>query len=161
MFTATARSIGGTLRHEVDVNGRHTIVTDEPTQLGGTDTGPAPHELMAAMLAACASTMIVLYAQQRDWQLDDVRVNVHYNAGVTPRHVEISVHLPEVLTPEQAERLRRVADTCPARRALEAGFAFEEQLELDLPGRALHEPPRGPTQRQRSGRHRGFAGPEG
>jgi hypothetical protein len=30
MFTATARSISGTLRHEVDVNGRHTIVTDEP-----------------------------------------------------------------------------------------------------------------------------------
>ncbi len=38
-FTASARSIGGTMRHEIDVNGRHTIVTDEPESLGGTDSG--------------------------------------------------------------------------------------------------------------------------
>src|SRR5579872_1895578 len=122
MFTAAARSIGGTLRHEVDVNGRHTIVTDEPERLGGTDTGPAPHELMAAMLAACASTMIVLYAQRRDWQLGDVRVDVNYDASVTPRVVDMRIHLPDGLTSEQVERLLRVAQTCPARRALEAGF---------------------------------------
>ncbi len=133
MFTARARSIGGTLRHEVDVNGRHTIITDEPERLGGTDAGPAPHELMAAMLAACASTMIVLYAQRRHWQLGDVRVDVSYEADVTPRRVEINLHLPEGLSPEQIARLRRVAETCPARRALEAGFTFDEQLELDLP----------------------------
>jgi putative redox protein len=133
MFTATARSIGGALRHEVDVNGRHTIVTDEPAKLGGTDTGPAPHELMAAMLAACASTMMVLYAQRRDWPLGDVRVDVSYDADVTPRRIEMIVHLPETLTSEQMERLRRVAATCPARRALEAGFTFTERLQADLP----------------------------
>ncbi len=133
MFTASARSIDGTLRHKVDVNGRHTITTDEPERLGGTDAGPAPHELMAAMLAACASTMIALYAQRRDWRLGDVRVDVRYDADATPRRVEIDVHLPEGLAPDQVERLRRVADTCPARRALEAGFTFDEQIELDLP----------------------------
>ncbi len=136
MFTATARSIGGGLRHEVDVNGRHTIVTDEPERLGGTDTGPAPHELMAAMLAACASTMVVLYAQRRHWRLGEILVDVRYDAGVTPRQVEISVHLPDGLTPEQVERLTRVVNTCPARRALEAGFTFDEQLELDVPAAA-------------------------
>jgi putative redox protein len=129
MFTATARSIDGTLRHEVDVNGRHTIVTDEPERLGGTDLGPAPHELMAAMLASCASTMIVLYAQRHGWQLGDVRVDVRYDADVTPRQVELSVQLPDGLTPDQVERLRRVAETCPAKRALEAGFEFEQELE--------------------------------
>jgi putative redox protein len=137
MFTATARSIGGSLRHEIDVNGRHTIITDEPESLGGTDEGPAPHELLAAMLASCASTMIVLYAKRRGWSLGDVRVDVRYDAETTPRRAEISVHLPEGLTPEQVERLRRVANTCPARRALEAGFTCEEQLELDLPAADL------------------------
>ncbi|HTX30346.1 MAG TPA: OsmC family protein [Solirubrobacteraceae bacterium] len=136
MFTARARSIDGTLRHEVDVNGRHTIFTDEPERLGGSDAGPAPHELMAAMLAACTSTMIALYAQRRDWRLGDVQVDVSYDADVTPRRVEIRVHLPEGLTADQVERLRRVADTCPARRALEAGFTFDEQVELDLPTQA-------------------------
>jgi hypothetical protein len=38
---------------------------------------------------------------------------------------------------EQTERLKRVADTCPVRRALEAGFSFDERVEHDLPGAAL------------------------
>jgi len=131
-FTATARSIDGSLRHEVDVNGRHTITTDEPESLGGTDTGPAPHELLAATLASCVSTMIVLYAQRRDWELEGVSVDVRYDADVTPRRVELIVHLPDGLTPDQITRLTRVADTCPVRRALEAGFSFEEQIECDV-----------------------------
>jgi len=132
-YTATARSIGGTLRHEIDVNGRHTIATDEPASLGGTDTAPTPHELLAATLASCVSTMIVLYAQRRDWDLGEVRVDVDYDADTTPRRVDVTVHLPDDLTPDQTKRLERVADTCPVRRALEAGFTFDEHLASDLP----------------------------
>jgi putative redox protein len=132
-YTATARSIDGTLRHEIDVNGRHTITTDEPEHLGGTDTAPTPHELLAATLASCVSTMIVLYAQRRDWDLGDVRVDVDYDADTTPRRVEVTIHLPDGLTPDQTKRLERVADTCPVRRALEAGFTFDERLASDLP----------------------------
>ena len=97
-FTATAHSINGTLRHEIDVNGRHTIITDEPLEIGGTDAGPAPHELLAAMLASCVSTMIVLYAQRRDWQLTDVRVDVTYDADTTPRALRGSRHCAGQLT---------------------------------------------------------------
>jgi len=132
-FTASARPINGTLQHEIDVNGRHMIITDEPEDLGGADTGPAPHELLAAAVASCVSTMIVLYAQRRDWQLGDIRVDVSYDADATPRRAEVTVHLPDDLTPDQTERLRRVADTCPVRRALEAGFAFDERLLNDVP----------------------------
>ena len=49
---ASARSADGSLRQEVSIDrGRHVIVTDEPIQLGGGDTGPAPHELFPAALA--------------------------------------------------------------------------------------------------------------
>ena len=41
-LTASARSTGDTLRQELLVDGRHRLITDEPAQLGGTDTGPAP-----------------------------------------------------------------------------------------------------------------------
>jgi putative redox protein len=125
---ATARAVDDGLRHEVDVNGRHTIVTDEPARLGGTDEGPAPHELLPAMLASCVSTTIILYARVRNWELGEVRVEVSYDSDTTPRHVGLRIYLPEGLTAEQVSRLRKVADTCPARRALEAGFTFDEQL---------------------------------
>ena len=67
-MTATARPLGNTLTHEIDVNGRHVMRTDEPLSLGGLDTAPAPHELLPAALAACASTMVALYASRRGWQ---------------------------------------------------------------------------------------------
>jgi putative redox protein len=125
---ATAQPVDGTLRHQVDVNGRHAILTDEPTQLGGTDAGPTPHELLPAMLAACVSTMIMTYANRRGLELDELRVDAVYDPEPTPRHVELVVHLPAGLTEHQAERIRRIADACPVKRALEAGFTFDETV---------------------------------
>ncbi len=127
-MTATARRIGNGLTHEVDVNGRHTIVTDEPGRLGGSDLGPAPHELLAATLASCVGTMIALYAQNRGWELGETAVHVTYDSDSLPRRFTIDIQLPEDLTPDQQRRLARVADTCPVRRALEAGFTFEERI---------------------------------
>ena len=127
-YTATAQPIDGTLRHAIDVNGRHTIITDEPARLGGTDTAPTPHELLAATLGSCVSTMLMLYAKPREIDLSDLRVDIDYDADTTPRQVEITVHLPDHLTADQRKRLENVAQTCPVRRALEAGFSFSERL---------------------------------
>ena len=127
-FTASARRIGETLQHEVDVNGRHTIMTDEPESLGGTDTASAPHELLPATLASCISTMIALYAQRKGWDVRDLRVDVDYDNDALPRRFVVTVHLPDGLTEDQIARLTRVADTCPVRRALEGGFVFEDRI---------------------------------
>lgn len=127
-MTAIARPTAVGLQQEVDVNGRHVLITDEPVSLGGTDTGPAPHELLAATLASCISTVVALYAKRHDWRLDDLSVEVDYDTDATPRRFDIRVNLPAGLTDEQVTRLRRVADTCPVRRALEAGFVFDERI---------------------------------
>jgi putative redox protein len=127
-MTATARRVGNTLKHEVDVNGRHVIVTDEPERLGGTDEAPAPHELLAAMVASCVATMIAMYAQNRGWDVGETAVHVDYDTDSVPHRVTVDLHLPDDFTADQQRRLERVAETCPARRALEAGFTFEERI---------------------------------
>lgn len=135
-MTATAQRVGNGLKHEVSVNGRHTIVTDEPVALGGSDLGSAPHELLPATLAACISTTLAMYASNRGWALDDLAVEVDYDPDALPRHFDVNVRLPAGLSAEQVARLQRVADSCPVRRALEAGFAFDERLTTpDRPGR--------------------------
>jgi putative redox protein len=101
---------------------------DEPERLGGTDQGPTPHELLVAMLASCIAMMIAMYAQKRDWDVGEIAVDVDYDADSVPRRVAVDVHLPDELTPDQRRRLERVAETCPARRAFEAGFTFEERI---------------------------------
>ena len=72
--------------------------------------------------------MLMLYAIPRGIDLDDLRVDVDYDADTTPRGVEITIHLPDHLTDDQVKRLEKVAETCPVRRALEAGFTFNERL---------------------------------
>ena len=99
-MTATARSTGDCLEHEVDVNGRHTILTDEPERLGGTDEGPAPHELLAATLASCVATMIAMYAQNREWDIGETSVDVNYDPDSSPRRFAIDIHLPDDITPD-------------------------------------------------------------
>jgi putative redox protein len=126
-FTASATRVGDGLQHVVDVNGRHTIITDEPERLGGTDTGPAPHELLPATLAACVSTTLAMYAARKGWNLGGLRVDVDYDNEAEPRRFAVTLHLSGDLSPDQVARLERVARSCPVSRALEAGFAFEER----------------------------------
>lgn len=130
-MTASARSAEGGLRQQVDVNGRHTIVTDEPQRLGGTDTAPAPHELLAAALASCVSTMVAAYAINRGWSAQGIAAEVDYDPDSQPRSVQVRLRLPGDLDEGQRRRLERVAQTCPVRRALESGFAFSEQTLLE------------------------------
>ena len=135
-LTATARSVPGTLRQDVLIDGRHLLTTDEPEHLGGDGTAPAPHELFPAALAACVSTTLVMYARTKDWDLGEVTVAVDYDHRAEPRRVDVAVHLTGDLEGWQLERLERVAARCPLRRSIEAGFTFVERLESRRPALA-------------------------
>jgi len=127
-LTATARSIPGTLRQEVVIDGKHRLITDEPEHLGGEGSGPAPHELFPAALASCISTTLVMYARTKGWELGEVSVAVDYDNRSTPRHFDIAIELGGNLTDEQLQRLEKVAASCPVRRAVEAGIEFTETI---------------------------------
>jgi putative redox protein len=127
-LTASASSVGDTLRQEVLVDGRHKLVTDEPERLGGTDAGPAPHELLPAALASCIATTIRRYARTKGWALGELSVDVVYDNTSTPRHFDVTITLPPGLSPMQVQRLMRVAAACPLRRSIEAGMVFDEHV---------------------------------
>jgi putative redox protein len=136
-LTATAHSVAGTLRQDVLIDGRHHLTTDEPAAVGGDDTGPAPHELFPAALAACISTTLVMYARTKEWELGDVTVDVDYDHRSTPRRFEIRITLTGDLTQSQLDRLDKVAAACPLRRSIESGVEFNEQIELSARGVSL------------------------
>lgn len=127
-LTASARSIPGTLRQEVVIGDGHRLVTDEPERVGGEGSAPAPHELLPAALAACISTTLVMYARTKDWPLEAVEVDVEYDHKASPRRFDVDVRIEGELDDEQLERLEKVAEACPVRRALEAGFELHERV---------------------------------
>ncbi len=126
---ATAHRIVGTLRHDIVIgSGRHVVYSDEPRELGGSDTAPSPHELLPASLAACVATTIEIYAARKGWDVGAVTVEVDYDHSASPRRFEVAVHLPDDLTDAQHERLMVVARKCPVHRALTSGFDFAHRL---------------------------------
>ena len=111
----------GKLQHIIDI-GKHHILTDETPEVGGEDTGPAPHDLLAASLGACTALTVTLYARHKAFDLQDVRVRIeHAQQGDTyvfTRHL----HYVGQLDDAQRARLTAVANKCPIHKLLSGQF---------------------------------------
>jgi len=113
-----ARRLQG-FAHEVDIEGGHTIVVDEPIDDGGTDTGPSPGRLLTASLAACTAVTMEMYAERKGWTIGAVEVDVDATyEGHVPKIFDLTVRLPAGLSDEQRQRLLVIAAKCPVHRAL-------------------------------------------
>jgi putative redox protein len=127
-----ARRLQG-FAHEIDIEGGHTIVVDEPAELGGTGTGPSPGRLLAAALVSCTAVTIEMYAERKGWDVDGVEVEVDATYdGHTPTAYEVTVRLPAGLDEEQRSRLLVVASKCPVHRVLtgEATVTISDRAEV-------------------------------
>ena len=128
---ATARRVGDTFEHHVDLDG-HDVVADEPESSGGTNKGPSPQELLAASLASCTAITVEMYAGRKGWDIGEVIVDVEYEpsqrGSVTKFHTVVT--LPEGLPEDQREKLMTIAAKCPVHRTLEGEVMFDETVEL-------------------------------
>ena len=128
---AIARRSGGTLRHEISI-GDHAVTADESLELGGSDEGPNPQELLAASLASCSAITMEMYATRRGWNIGEVVVDVDYEPaqrGSVTKFV-MKVRLPKELPEDQRLKLMQIVAKCPVHRTLEGEVMFEERLEL-------------------------------
>ncbi len=128
---ATARRKHGTYRHEVEIR-HHNVVSDEPKEDGGEDSGPNPQELLAASLASCTAITMEMYAARKGWDIGEVVVDVDYEPAQrgSPTKFEMVVRLAKELPEEQREKLMQIAAKCPVHRTLEGEVMFDERLEV-------------------------------
>jgi putative redox protein len=105
--------------HEVEIEGGHTLVVDEPIEAGGSDAGPSPTRLVAAGLAGCIAVTIEMYAARKGWEVGQVEVDVDVEyADLAPVSFAVTLRLPAELSEEQRERLLVVARKCPVHKLL-------------------------------------------
>ena len=114
----TARRLEG-FAHEVDLEGAHELIVDEPPDRDGTDTGPRPTQLLGASLAGCTAITIEMYANRKGWDVGALQVEVEMEyEGEVPSSFAVSLTLPAELSDEQRRRLVVLAGKCPVHRVI-------------------------------------------
>lgn len=120
--------------------GQHALRADEPTRLGGTDSGPDPYDLLTSALGACTSMTVSLYARRKQWPLDSVTVRLRHSkihaadcAECETKDgkldlIECDVELHGELTEEQRRRLLAIANKCPVHKTLMSEIQIRTQL---------------------------------
>lgn len=126
----------GRTKYRTDVRvRRHGLVADEPAALGGTDLGPTPYDLLLSALGACTGMTLRMYADRKQWALDEVTVHLKHgklhatdgqspqNASARSDHIERVVDIRGALNDDQRARLLEIANMCPVHRTLERGVS--------------------------------------
>lgn len=100
--------------------GSNTFLADEPEDKGGTNQGPAPGELLAAALAACTAITLKMFAENKQWPLEGIHVEVAFDQeqGYESTVMDRKIRLKGNLSDEQKERLLAVANKCPVHKTL-------------------------------------------
>lgn len=122
------------------LDGRHRLLADEPTELGGSDAGPNPYELLLMSLGACTAMTLRLYARRKQWPLERVAVRLSHSrihavdcaecetkTGFVDR-IEREIELAGPLDATQRARLLEIADMCPVHRTLTHEISIRTKL---------------------------------
>ena len=116
--------------HDVETDTGHTLVVDEPVELGGAGEGTSPTRAAAAGLAACTAITCEMYAARKGWELGavEVEVQIEQGRGSAFEEITVSLRIPEPLTDDQRDRLLVIAGKCPVHRALTEEVVINDRI---------------------------------
>ncbi|MFM8551532.1 MAG: OsmC family protein [Nitrospiraceae bacterium] len=103
------------------VSGKHQVITDQPTDDGGTDEGMSPVELFIGSLAGCVGYFVARYCARHGIPSDGFTIETDWSMAEQPHRVgsvDMRLHLPATLTQPQQERLLKVAHGCTVHQSL-------------------------------------------
>tara|TARA_B110000285_G_C15124641_1_gene619383 strand:+ start:1403 stop:1783 length:381 start_codon:yes stop_codon:yes gene_type:complete len=101
-------------KYTVDNQAReHQWYSDEPLDEGGSDLGARPTELLLSAIASCKLMTIRMYADRKEWELDDVKIDLTLEKAdrmnVITQKLEIDADLNEL----QIKRIHSISSRCP------------------------------------------------
>ena len=110
---------GGT-RYDI-TSGKHRVVTDQPLEGGGHDAGMSPVELFVGSVAGCVGYFVGQFCARHNIPCEGLTVDAEWTMAEGPHRVgaiALAIHLPHRITPEQKERLLKVAHACTVHQSL-------------------------------------------
>ncbi|TDS13004.1 OsmC family protein [Sphingobacterium paludis] len=111
---------------------QHLLLADEPEDVGGTDLGPSPTELLMSSLGTCKAMTLRMYADRKAWDLQEVEIEMSISEQRTDLQKTTFIHchikLSGSLDDAQRKRLLTIADKCPVHNILKNPIVIESNL---------------------------------
>lgn len=108
------------------------IATDQPPELGGQASAPAPFDLFLASIATCAGIYALGFCQARGLSTEGLRVRQHVVLDPEthlPTAVQLQVSPPVDFPEKYRSALLRVVDGCKVKKTIALQPTFTVALE--------------------------------
>jgi putative redox protein len=107
----------------------NSILSDEPIEIGGLNSGLNPFELVIAGLASCTIATIKMYLDRKGWTVDSIEVNVELETSEEsdPSIIRF-ITIKSDLSLDQLRRVLAVANACPVHKLLSKGISISSKL---------------------------------
>lgn len=112
------------------VAGDNTLITDEPTDLGGGNKGFNPLEVLATSLASCTAATLKMYADRKEWTLGKIEIDVTVENDKVAQKAVFSrqIRFSNPLDDKQQDRLLKVAESCPIHKLLHGEIEVKTEV---------------------------------
>jgi putative redox protein len=116
-------------RTEIKVR-KHTVIADEPEDVGGKDLGPRPGDFYRMSLASCTAITLRMYANRKNFDVKSIEVSVSTEEGDGKTILHTNIKINGNLDEAQNTRLLQIAKRCPVHKVLTNPIEINTQLSV-------------------------------
>lgn len=116
------------------IDGR-LIETDQPAEMGGQGSAPAPFDLFLAASATCAGIYVLGFLQARGLSTEGLELRQTVTTDPTthlPTTIRIAVKFPPDLPEKYHAAILRAAESCKVKKTIAAQPVFEIVRDVEV-----------------------------
>jgi len=126
---ATATIGSGLYQTELKAR-KHTLLGDEPEDVGGKDMGPRPGDFIRMGLACCTAITLRMYANKKNFDVQQIRVSVSNGPTTDKTILQTDIEITGNINEEQRTRMMQIAKLCPVHKMLTTPIEVTHQLTI-------------------------------
>lgn len=129
ILTATATI--GTDTYKTELRARtHSLIGDEPLDIGGKDLGPRPGDFLRMSLACCTAITLRMYANRKNMNVQQIQVSVSNGPTTDTTLLQTDIRIFGNISDEEREGLMKIAKKCPVHKMLTQPIEISHTIQV-------------------------------